>query len=74
VEAQGRRRRTRRWPLVAPPAERGRQTARDGLERGYAHAEDQFWGSRLPARHTRRHPGHQQGVQEEPFNQLQQDL
>jgi len=78
VEAQGRghrtRQRRRRGRLVTQMAECGRQTNRDGPERRPADAQDQLQGTRLLARHTRRHTSHQQGVQEEPDDQFQQDL
>jgi len=75
VETQGGGRRARWWwrPLVAPSAQRP-SSARDGPERGHADAQNQFRGSRLRARHTRRHARHRQGVQEKPHDQLQQGL
>jgi len=48
----------------APPA-------RDnGPQRGHAGAQDQLWRARLLAGHQRRGARHQQGVQEEPHDEL----
>lgn len=85
VEAQGqgrrgrRRLRLRRLPAVAAASPRHRRhrrrrprdrAVRLGPERGHAGAQDEFRRARLPARHTRRHARHQQGVQKKSHNEL----